>query len=175
MSRYDNDAVNRKAEEIEEEAERIADTQCPWCKSRNAIIKNGIYRCPRCSYECDVSVPPEIKVIGWTTARDNDYIDFDCKTPAIYRAIVNEIQEKGYSFDWGAHQSDNLPCTPVINNGYKIYCGPRTLGWIMAEAHGAESSDEAAYAEYAFGLVDNPVYPVKSVDYQLIIPFEIKE
>ena len=154
MSLYDNDAVKLKAEEIEEEAERIADTQCPWCKSRNAIIKNGI---------------------GWTTARDNDYIEFDCKTPAIYRAIVNEIQEKGYSFDWAAHQSDNLPCTPVINNGYKIYCGPRTLGWIMADAHGAESSDEAAYAEYAFGLVDNPVYPVKSVDYQLIIPFEIKE
>lgn len=175
MSRYDNDAAKCKAEETEEKVERIADAQCPWCKSRNAIIKNGMYRCPRCSYECDVSVPPEIKVIGWTTARDNDYIDFDCKTSAIYRAIVNEIKEKEYSFDWSAHQSDNLPCTPVINNGYKIYCGPRTWGWIMAEAHGADPSDEAAYAEYAFCLVDNPVYPVKSVDYQLIIPFEIKE
>ena len=30
MSLYDNDAVKLKAEEIEEEAERIADTQCPW-------------------------------------------------------------------------------------------------------------------------------------------------
>ena len=39
MSQYDNDAVKRKAEETEEEAGRIADTQCPWCKSRSATIR----------------------------------------------------------------------------------------------------------------------------------------
>ena len=175
MLQYDNETTNREAEEMEEGFEKTANTQCPWCKSRNAIIKNGIYRCPRCSYECDISVPPEVKVIGWTTAKDNDYIDFDCKTSDIYRAIVDEIKEKGCSFDWLAHQSNNFPCTPVINNGYKIYCGPRTWGWIMAEAHGADSSIEATYAKYAFGLVDNPVYPFKSVDYQLIVPFEIED
>ena len=43
----------------------------------------------------------------------------------------------------------------------------------MAEAHNLDNSDEAAYAEYAFGFVDNPIYPQKSVDHQTIIPFEI--
>ncbi len=35
----------------------------------------------------------------------------------------------------------------------------------MAEAHGSDDSDEAAYVEYAFGFVDNPIYPEKSVDH----------
>ena len=154
---------------------RRAETQCPWCKSREAVIKNGVFYCSRCSYESDVSSPLEIKVIGWTTANDNDFLDHGCDTSDIYRAIVNEIKEKGYSFDWSAHQSDKLPCTPVINNGYKIYCGPRTWGWIMAEAHGSDTSDESAYVEYSMCMLDNPIYPSKSVDYHLIVPFEIKK
>jgi len=171
MSRYDNDAAKCKAEEIEEEVERIADTQCPWCKSRNAIIKNGIYCCSRCSYECDVSVPPEIKVIGWTTANDHEYLDYECTSfpSAVCDAIICEIREKGYDFEWAAHQSNELSCTPIINNGYKICCGARTWGWIMEEALGKEGWD-IVYAKF---LIDSPVYPEKCVDYQRIVPFEI--
>ena len=153
---------------------RQANTQCPWCKSQSAIVKNEIFYCHRCSYEHDISGSFEIKVIGWTTNKDNDYLSFECRSSKIYNAIVKEIKDKGYCFEWSAHQSDKLPCTPVINNGYKICCGPRTWGTIMAEAHGADDSNEAAYAEYAFGFVDNPVYPKKSVLQNLIIPFEIK-
>lgn len=45
----------------------------------------------------------------------------------------------------------------------------------MAEAHNPAAFDEAAYAEYAFGFVDNPIYPKKSVDHQMIISFEIED
>ena len=155
--------------------ERIANTRCPWCKSKNASIKSGIFYCSRCSYQHDVSVRPEIKVIGWTTGKDEDYPYCECKTSAIYDAIVREVREKGYSFSWGEHQSDNMPCTPIINNGYKIYCGPRTWSDIMAVAHGDDDSYGSLYAKYFFGLVDDSVYPKKSVDYQQIIPFEIEE
>ena len=44
----------------------------------------------------------------------------------------------------------------------------------MVEAHNPDNFDEAAYAEYAFSFVDNPVYPKKFVLQNLIIPFEIK-
>ncbi len=152
---------------------RRAETQCPWCSFREAIIQSGIFRCPRCSYETDVSEPPQIRVIGWTTADDRDYLEFECRTAAIYNAIVKEIREKGYRISWYAHQSELQPCTPVINNGYKIYCGPRTWGSIMAEALGASDSDPSAYAEYAFCTEDDPIYPQRSVDRQQIIPFEI--
>lgn len=170
-----NGTNNSDMKRTSQNEERIADTQCPWCKSRNAIIKNGIFYCPRCSYEHDISGSFEIKVIGWTTDYDNDYLPFECKNIEIYNAIVKEVKEKGYRFGWSAHQSDKVPCTPVINNGYKICCGPRTWGSIMANAHNTDDSDEAAYAEYAFGFVDNPIYPKKSVDHQMIIPFEIDD
>ena len=154
---------------------RRASMPCPWCKSRDALISKGVYRCSRCSYEVDVSGPQEIRVIGWTTAKDNDFLDCDCKTFDIYRAIISEVKEKGYMFDWSSHQSDIIPCTPIINNGYKIYCGPRTWGSIMAEAHFADSTDNSAYAEFSFGHFDKPIYPSKHVDYDSIIPFEIDE
>ena len=152
---------------------RQANAQCPWCKSRTAIVKNETFYCLRCSYEHDISGTFEIKVIGWTTNYDNDYLPFECKNSEIYNAIVKEIKDKGYRFGWSSHQSDKVPCTPVINNGYKICCGPRTWGAIMAEAHNPDDSDEAAYAEFAFGFVDNPVYPKKSVLQNLSIPCEI--
>ena len=155
------------------ENQRRASTQCPWCKSRNAMIWNGVFHCLRCSYQQDISAPPEIRVIGWTTADDPDYLEFDCRTAAIYDAIVNEIREKEYSFSWGAHQSNQLPCTPIINNGFKICCGPRTWGSMMAEAHGSDGVDDSAYAAYAFCAVEDPIYPKKSVDHSKIIPFEI--
>lgn len=170
-----NGTNNSDVKHTSQNEERIADTQCPWCKFRNAIVKNGTFYCPRCSYEHDISGSFEIKVIGWTTDYDNDYLPFECKNSEIYNAIVKEIKEKGYRFGWSSHQSDKVPCTPVINNGYKICCGPRTWGAIMAEAHNPDDSNDAAYAEYAFGFVDNPIYPKKSVDHQMIIPFEIDD
>ena len=153
---------------------RRADTMCPWCKSRNGMIREGVFTCPRCFYTADVSGPYEIEVIGWTVGNDDDYPECDCKTTAIYQGIVKEIKEKGYSFGWLEHRSNNLPCTPVINNGYKVCCGPKTWGSIMAEAHATDGSKEALCAEYEFGFVDNPVYPSKGVNHELIIPFEIE-
>ena len=151
---------------------RRAETQCPWCKSREAVIKNGVFYCSRCSYECDVSVPPKIKVIGWTTASDHDYVDYECTSfpSAVCDAIIREIREKKYDFEWASHQSQQLPCTPVINNGYKVCCGARTWGWIMEEALGKPGWDII----YAKCLIDDSVYPEKYVDYQQIVPFEIE-
>ena len=173
MSRQGNDAsiVGKSAKT--EEGHR-ANAQCPWCKSREAIIRNGVFHCFRCSYEADVSAPHEIQVIGWTTNKDNDFWVCDCITSAIYAAIVKEIKTKGYSFSWLEHRSDILPCIPVINNGFSIHCGPKIWASIMAEAHGVKNSCNEAYVEYAFGLVAHPVYPRKSVNYDLIIPFEIE-
>ena len=146
-----------------------AQSPCPWCKSKEGIIRDGIYTCPRCHYECDVSGPFEIQVIGWTNSRDTDYPETDCRTAAIYDALVKEVREKGYRFTWDDHQSEALACTPVINNGFKISCGPKTWGSVMAEAHGDSESDVL----YTMGFIDNPVYPEKGVDYARIIQFEI--
>lgn len=99
----------------------------------------------------------------------------DCKGPEIYDAIVKAVKEGGYSFTWGEHQSRELPCTPVINNGYKISCGPRTWASIMAKAHGEGEGQEEKYAEYYFSLIENPIYPKRSVNREMIIPFEIDE
>ena len=154
---------------------RDAQTLCPWCKSSKAIVQNGIFHCARCSYEVDISQPHEIKVIGWTTGGDEDFLTFSCTNEDIYNAIVANLRENGYRFDWSSHQSDSLPCTPVINNGYKIYCGPRLWGHIMAEAHAEEADAECAYAEYAYSVLTDSVFPVKSVDWQQIIPFEISD
>ena len=153
---------------------RESGTQCPWCHARYVKVRDGIFLCHRCSYKCDVSEPPPITVIGWTNAKDTDFIDHDCTSSEIYQAIVREIKEKGYSFGWGAHQSGELPCTPVINNGFKISCGPRTWGWIMAEAHGADESDGSAYVEYSLCISEDPIYPQKHVDYEKIIPFDVE-
>ena len=158
----------------------IADTQCPWCKSTQAIIQDGLFRCFRCSYEADVSQPPPIRVIGWTTANDRDFKEFHCKTKEIYQAIVQEIREKGYAFSWGDHQSSHHACMPVINNGYKISCGPRTWGWIMADASGIDESNQEEYESaamgYSFIIWDGePIFPKKAIQYDLILPFEIKE
>ena len=153
---------------------RRAGTICPWCKSRECLIKDEIFSCPRCGYEVNIGGPHEIQVIGWTTNKDIDLLCCDCKTSAIYAAIVKAIKKKGYSFSWLEHRSEILPCVPVINNGYCIYCGPRTWAAIMVEAHGVKDSCSEAYAEYAFGPVAHPIYPRKSVNYDLIIPFEIE-
>ena len=130
-----------------------AQTQCPWCKSRESIIKDGEFICSRCSYRININAKFDIKVIGWTNSSDTEFLDFDCKLPEVYYAIVKEIKEKGYYFDWGAHQSNQIPCTPIINNGYKILCSPKTWGSIMAEAHSKNEFNEAIYAEVAFGIV----------------------
>ena len=173
MARYEQDELKEK--KTADEA-RPAKTLCPWCKGQG-VVKDGIFHCPRCSYECDISTPPKIRVIGWTTADDNSYLETHCSTIEIYHAIVDEIREKGYSFGWLSHQSKNSPCTPIINNGYKICCAPGTWGTIMADAHGADPKDERASAEYSFlDFSDHEtVYPQKHVDYQSIIPFEIDE
>ena len=164
-----NNNSNNKSSTVERKANNL----CPWCKSSDAVIKEGIFSCTRCSYQIDIITPPEIKVIGWTTGKDKDHLCIECRTTDIYNAIVKEVKENGYSFSWGLHQSDSLPCMPVINNGNKIGCSPTTWGAIMADAHASENSYDAVYAEYAFGFVDNPVYPKKNVDYHLIVPFEI--
>ena len=163
MSWQDNTTKNKQP--------HTASTQCPWCKSRNATIKNDRFICNRCSYEKDISKPPEIKVIGWTTADDQEYLDYECTSfpSAICDAIIYEIREKGYNFEWNAHQSNELPCTPIINNGYKICCGAKTWGWIMEEAFGKEGT-AIIYAKFS---IDDPVYPEKYIDYQQIVPFEI--
>ena len=168
---------NEWIEKNPKEEARPARARCPWCNSGNAQVKNGIFYCKRCSYQCDISTPPEICVIGWTTANDHAYLESHCSTEEIYRAIVNEIKEKGYSFDWMAHQSNNLPCTPIINNGYKICCSPGTWGAIMADAHGADPEDKCAGAEYSFLLLSDEkcVYPEKHIDYQSLIPFEVED
>ncbi len=147
-----------------------AQSQCPWCKSKECMIQNGIFICPRCHYECDIRGPFEIQVIGWTNSRDMDYPETNCKTAAIYDAIVKEVREKGYRFTWDDHQADAYPCTPVINNGFKVSCRPRTWGSVMAAALEEGEFDEALYA---FGFIDNSVYPPKGVDYERLIPFEI--
>ena len=154
--------------------EREAHNVCPWCKSSDTVIKNGNFFCPRCLYQVDITTPPEIKVIGWTTGKDTDYFCIGCLNDDIYNAIVKEIKERGYSFSWSAHQSDSLPCMPIINNGNKICCGPMTWGAIMADAHAVGASYAAVYAEYAFGFVENPVYPKKHIDYHLLVPFKIE-
>lgn len=169
-----NDFFTKNMRPSETEGRR-ADTMCPWCKSRNGVIREGIFTCPRCSYAVDVSGHHEIEVIGWTFGNDNDYPECDCKTTTIYQAIVKEIKEKGYSFGWLEHRCDDLPCTPVINNGYKVCCGPKTWASIMAEAHTADLPWDALCAEYEFGCVNNPVLPPKGVNYDLIIPFGIEE
>jgi hypothetical protein len=89
---------NEWIEKNPKEEARPAGARCPWCNSGNAQVKNGIFYCNRCSYQCDISTPPEICVIGWTTADDHAYLESHCSTEEIYRAIVNEIKEKGYSF-----------------------------------------------------------------------------
>lgn len=61
-------------------AERKANTLCPWCKSSDAVIKEGIFSCTRCSYQIDISTPPEIMVIGWTTGKDKDHLCVECRT-----------------------------------------------------------------------------------------------
>jgi hypothetical protein len=165
-----NDTTEKSAINV-----RRTDVPCPWCKSKGATVKNGVYHCPRCGYEQDVSGDHEIKVIGWTTEKDSDYPEMDCKTSEIYDAVVKEVKECRYSFAWGEHQSAELPCTPVINNGYKISCGPRTWASIMAEAHSDGETSEEKYAEYYFTLIENPIYPKKSVNREEIIPFEIEE
>jgi hypothetical protein len=167
MLQYNDTSENQVIEE------RRTDVPCPWCKSVNNLIKNGVYRCSRCGYEQDVSGEHEIKVIGWTTERDCDYPEMDCKAGGIYDAIVKAVKEGGYSFTWIEHQGRDIPCTPVINNGYKISCGPRTWASIMAEAHGDGETFEEKYAEYYFTLIENPIYPKKSVSREEIIPFEI--
>ena len=43
----------------------------------------------------------------------------------------------------------------------------------MADAYGADDSSDMIYAEYSFGIVDNPVYSKKSVSHHLIVSFEI--
>ena len=174
MARYEQEELTENS--IAEEA-RSTSVPCSWCKASNALVKNGTFSCQRCSYECDISTPPEICVIGWTTANDNSYPNYDYCTKEIYNALVKEIKEKGYSFGWGSHQSRNLPCTPVINNGYKICCGPRTWGWIMAEANGEDGEDENAYVAYSFLDPSDKiaVYPKKQVDRRLIVPFEIED
>lgn len=154
--------------------ERRTEVPCPWCKARENVIKDGIYHCSRCGYMQDVEGDHEIVVIGWTTECDGDYPEMDCKGPGIYNAIVKAVKEGGYSFTWGEHQSRDIPCTPVINNGYKISCGPRTWASIMAEAHGEGDETKEKYAEYYFSLIDNPVYPKRSVNREMIIPFEIE-
>ncbi len=169
MSRH-NDMIEKSTTD-----ERRTDVPCPWCKSRNNVIKEGVYRCSRCGYEQDVSGDHEILVIGWTTENDGDYPEMDCKAPEVYDAIVKAVKAGGYSFTWGEHQSSELPCTPVINNGYKISCGPRTWASIMANAHGVGAEQEEKYAEYYFTLIENPIYPEKSVNREKIIPFEIVE
>lgn len=148
---------------------------CPWCKASDAVVKNGIYCCRRCGYEADIRAPQQIRVIGWVTGKDNDYPSIPCRTAAIYDAIVREVKEKGYSFSWASHQSDPLPCTPVINNGCKIHCSPSTWGAIMADAHATGNTYDAVCAEYAYGFVEDPVYPRKYVDREQIVPFEITE
>ena len=169
MLQHDRDEMQASSEEG-----RLAETRCPWCKSDGARIQNGVFCCSRCNYRQDVSNPPEIQVIGWTDSRDMDFKEIDCKNVAIYRAIVREVCEKGYSFGWGDHQSSCVACTPIINNGYKISCGFRTWASIMAEAHGDGASFDELYPMYAFGCVDAPIYPKKEIDYQRIIPFEIE-
>ena len=157
------------------ESYKRSSCKCPWCTSSKAVIDNGIFKCNRCGYTKDVSKPPPIEVIGWTYSNDRDYLERDCDTEELYDAIVNEVREKGYLFSWLEHQSEVCACTPIINNGYKISCGPRTWGSIMAAARGADDNDISAYAEYAFGFIEDPVYPERKIDNSRIIPFEINK
>ena len=158
------------------ESSRPAGAPCPWCRYMEATVQNGIFTCPRCSYTKDVSGPHEVRVIGWTTENDRGFPEIGCVSSKIRRAIVKELREKGYVFAWLEHQSSAVPCTPVINNGYKISCGPRAWGAIMAEARGASPDDPTAYAEYTFGVFDEPVLPPSaSVDAEQLVPFDIEE
>lgn len=155
--------------------EQVCVNRCPWCKSDSVIVKNDIFRCPRCGYEADISGPHEIRVIGWTTHNDDNFFDFPCTTSEIREAIVKEIRDKGYFFDCWEHQSDVLPCTPVINNGCRICCSVRAWSHIMAQAHGEEEPKGKIYQKVFFADIKDPIYPVKGVDLEMIVPFEIKD
>ena len=151
--------------------EKIAKIPCPWCQFQQAILRDGVFICPRCAYEKDVSGNHEIRVIGWTTGDDSGYMEISCKADGVYDAVVREIREKGYIFGAMDHSSGTLACTPVINNGCKVVCGQRVWAKLMAYAHEGEAGKEG-YMAY-FGFLENSVYPTPGVDKEQIIPFEI--
>ena len=152
--------------------ERISENQCPWCGNRQAIVRDGVFICPRCSYEKDISGPHEVKVIGWTTGDDNGYQEIGCGSRQVYDAIVTEIREKGYLFGAMDHDGGAHPCNPVINNGFKVSCGQRFWAKLMACAHEGQEG-KAGYMNY-YGFLDNAVYPPAGVDREQIIPFELE-
>lgn len=153
--------------------QRSLHAMCPWCKSQNLIVTDGKIICARCSYASDVTDEPQIAVIGWTFANDADFLSCECKSAEIYDAIVRSVKENGFDFDWNDHQCKKIPCTPIINNGYKIECSPKTWGSIMATAHGIDDPEGILYSGMAFDFPKEPIYPKKSVDFNLIVPFEI--
>jgi hypothetical protein len=150
---------------------RRSSVLCPWCKSQEATVSDGIYRCPRCGYERDITSPPEIEVIGWTDISDSDYPEIICKSSAVYDAILRDVKERGLRFGLGEHQSSDCPGAPVINNGFKVSCGTRTWGEIMSIANHGDASQETLYY---IGLSYDPVFPERGVDRDRIVPFEIE-
>ncbi len=87
------------------------------------------------------------RVIGWTYYED-DHIETAGASDAAVRAIIEEIRARGYLFT-GWHHQEGSHTVPVLNDGKKRLFSTRTLGAIMAEAHGYHGMmDYALFADY---------------------------
>lgn len=110
------------------------------------------------------------KVTGWSDDCDERYIKvsgtfcMDDNPPeldmsAIRKAIVREINSKGYKFTGDYHQNGEYGM-PVINNKYIVCYSQRSWGGIMADALDLPNDDGYAYVKWAWLPPEGETYIV---------------
>jgi len=104
-----------------------------------------------------------MKVTGWTYWSDEHFKNIDDVSDEIFgdieNAVIEEVRNKGYKFNGGAHQSNYDKCTPVIDNTYKYCVSMRRWGSVMQKAYNLPNEDGLGYVVWAWSNPEKPVYP----------------
>ena len=97
----------------------------------------------------------ELKIVGWTDF-DSDYptkvLDEE-NTEAVIELLKGAIQEGGYCFSGGDHQSAATGA-PVFSDGTVFRASMRCWGLIMAMAWSEKTSTEYGYMDFYMSVED---------------------
>ncbi len=90
-------------------------------------------------------------IIGWTFARNPEYMDIDdsLKRAYLVTTVIKELRAKKYRICGSSHIGEK-GLVPVFNSGEKFCVSERCWGGIMAQAMKEDNSDGMAYAKWLF-------------------------
>ncbi len=79
----------------------------------------------------------KVKVVGWGIYGDMEF-NGSMRSDAADAAVIDCIKKNGYLFNAPLHQSEDVPCAPIMSDGTMYRCNARSFGILMAMAHGVE-------------------------------------